>query len=262
MGLLKKIKKIINKKEFEHINVGANAYTVADHWFWEEYKNTGWEPETFKMFARHLTEDITYVDLGAWVGVTMMFAHSLGCNRIYSVEANPESYALLLKTLERNDDLRAKVNLKNICITNKNGDSVSFGKGVSSASRIGRDGQYVVNTQTLSSYLEENGLTGNLFIKVDIEGSELLILEDLRELCKKEDVKIFLALHPPFWDNKIDQGADLLNVLSLFEIRDANNNKLTHERLGEMIMTEEEFPEWGTAYGNFFEVLLTYKKNL
>ena len=118
-------------------------------------------------------------------------------------------------------------------------------------------------SNTLLTYLNENNLLTHekLFIKVDIEGAEELILNDLTTLRFLNGLTVYLSIHSPFMKNKRKFCRDLLRVYYDYEqVLDSNMNELPKEQLEEMIMTDEEYPVWGTSYGNFFEIVLTNKE--
>jgi FkbM family methyltransferase len=246
------------KNTMELIDVAGVTFSVSAHWFWEEYRKSGWEPETYETFRRNLTDDTIYVDIGAWVGITLMWARVLGVKKIHAVEANPESYELLSRTVMENQLLEPCVDLTNACVTNKDNELVRFGRGLSSASRIAKDGDYSVLTTRLSSYLNKNGLSGNLFIKIDIEGAECLVIEDLANYLALGN-KAFLALHPPFWEDKVASHDLIIESLKEFCLFNARGETLEIKELSKMILSEEKYPAWGTSFGNLFEILVTPK---
>ena len=242
--------------KMEQIDVDGVSFSVSPHRFWKQYRKSGWEPKTYETFRRNLTDDIIYVDIGAWVGITLMWARVLGTKKIYAVEANPESYELLSYTVMENQLLKSCVDLTNVCVTNKDAELVRFGRGLSSASRIIKDGDYSVSTTTLSSYLNKNNLSENLFIKIDIEGAECLLMDDLVNVLKLGN-KCFLALHPLFWEDKVASHDLIIESLKEFYLFNNEGKRLEIKELSKMILSEEKYPTWGTSIGNFFEILVT-----
>lgn len=243
---------------FDTIKVSNQRFKVSPHHFWKEFKEQGWEPETFDNFKRNITKETTFIDLGAWVGVTSIWASVIGCKKIYAVEANPRSYALLKKTISANQSLQEIISLSNHCISNVNGSIVKFGKKLSSTSRITKGGHYSVKTITLKNYINAIGSLDNVFLKIDIEGAEEQILDDLNALKKSiQHLKIFLALHPDFWKDKRSTCTALIEVCKEFKMSLPDGDPMTLSQLEEMVMTDEKFPHWGTSYGNFFEIMLS-----
>ncbi|MEY8839315.1 FkbM family methyltransferase, partial [Cribrihabitans sp. XS_ASV171] len=41
--------------------------------FWRKAAAGGWEPETFGVLERHLSAERDYLDIGAWIGPTVMY---------------------------------------------------------------------------------------------------------------------------------------------------------------------------------------------
>ena len=241
----------------DKIKIDNLEFEVPEHWFWSEYHETGWEEDTLKIFKEHINSETNFVDIGAWLGVTSLYALACGCKTIHSVEGNPESYILLKKTIELNN-IQHIIKTKNILIGNKNCESVRFGRKTSSASRISETGEFSVKMQTFTSYIEEIGMHdyNKAFIKIDIEGSELLIIDQLNDLFSKTKAKIFMALHPVFWESKEDALCILEKYLVNKNVGIASQEKISYKKLEQMILTKNKYPPWGTKFGNFFEILI------
>ena len=244
-------------KNSTKIEVDNQEFEVPNHWFWKQYKESEWEKDTFLTFKKHLNSKITFIDVGAWVGVTSMYAYKCDCKKIYSIEANPKSFEILRGVKELNLDLATHMSIKNVCITDSDDQIIKFGHKTSSASRITEDGEYSVKTQTILSYLNENRIdhSNNIFLKVDIEGSEINIIRNLSSLIKGNN-KMLLALHPPFWESLQSGCETIMNSIKDKKLFSVKGESISHKNLEHMILTEEKFPKWGTSYGNFFEILV------
>ena len=70
-------------------------------WFWATVNDGTWEPETFRIFDRFLAKNTTFIDAGAWIGPTVLYASRL-CNRCFALEPSPMSYRELVNNLEAN----------------------------------------------------------------------------------------------------------------------------------------------------------------
>ncbi len=252
---------------FKYIELNKSYYKVKEHWIWDNNTNilNEWEPETYNTYKYFLDPSTTYVDIGAWVGLTIFMAANIGVKDIYAVEANPLSYDLVTENCKLNK-ITETVKLDNICITDKDNITVGFGgrndeKNTSSASNI-RGNCWQIPSKKLITYLNNYNLLSseNLFIKIDIEGAEELLLDDIKELVAKDNITIYLSLHPPFMNNKEEFCNKLISFCYDFkQVLDSNLNFLPKENLIEMILTEEKYPSWGTKFGNFFEITLTNK---
>ncbi len=239
------------------IGVDGETFEVPNHWFWKQYKESEWEKDTFLTFKKHINSKITFIDVGSWVGVTSMYAYKCDCKNIYSIEANPKSFEILKGVKEMNSGLGSCMDVKNICITQKDNEVVKFGHKMSSASRITESGEYSVKTQTILSYLNEKNIdySSDIFLKVDIEGSELNVIDDLSSLITQNN-KMLLALHPPFWESLESGCRTIMEHLKDKKLFSVKGKQLSHADVENMILTKEKFPEWGTPFGNFFEILI------
>lgn len=240
------------------IEINKTYFKVQNHWFWNEYDKTGWEPQTYNILKQFVSPDAVYIDVGTWVGMTIFFAAELGYKQIYGIEANPESFAIVKQNCAYNKSTLS-ADLSNLCVTNIDGGMVDFGgkikNGTSSASSI-RGHDWKISSTKLSSFIKNKNLFGKkLIIKIDIEGAEELILDDLKNLS---DYTVFLALHPPLFKDLKNTAEKIVSVSNKWKnIRDAKMNPLNNEKLFAMLTSDIKNPSWGTKFGNFFEILLT-----
>lgn len=214
-------------------------YKVKEHWFWEKYKTE--EPHTFEMFKKYMKP--TYIDVGAWLGSTIFYAKDAGAKNIYGIEANPESFKHLIYNCEINN---IKANLINKCIWHKSDEVIKFGHQTSSNSSVSGD-SYDVITTTYLDYI--NGIKNHntKFIKIDIEGFEEYIINDIAGT-------VYLSLHPPFWQDKKAMCENLKRFDNIVLAK--TGKKIKNDKVIEMCQSEEQYPAWGTKQGNFFEVLI------
>ena len=254
------------RNSYRFIELNKTYLKVAKHWFWDEYDKMGWEPQTYNTYKKFLTPETDYIDIGSWIGMTIFYAAELGVKKMYGIEANPLSFKLVQENCMLNK-ITQNVQLDNICISNIDNKMIGFGglngeENTSSASNM-RGNCWQVLSKTLSTYLLEKHLSksSNLFIKIDIEGAEEFILEDLLKLASNQDVVVYLSIHPPFMDNKVKFYDTLTILYSRFKkVYDSNLEYLSLEKLKNMILTEDKYPQWGTKFGNFFEITLTNKE--
>jgi FkbM family methyltransferase len=233
------------------------------HWFWDEFVKN-WEPHTFDVFRRYVQPGITVLDIGAWVGPTVLIAASLGAGRIVAVEANKTSYAELSRTVSFNVSLASKVNLINRCIHHAEG-LIQFGNtdgstSPSSAASVRGTGMQV-HTITLGALLENAILLDVAFIKIDIEGSEIHIAQAIARLANHPSLRaIYLSLHPPFWP-AMGSPEPLLDAMACFTAMTPEFRPISHSEVVARCRTDDLRPAWGTSFGNFFEVILHCKSS-
>lgn len=266
-SLTNKIKSVINyivkeDKNTTYVDVNTTHFKVVNHWFWNRFKKETWEPETYNIMRKYLRKDKSCIDIGTWVGPTIMYAAEIGAEKIYGIEANPLTYKMLDNNRQMNALVENKLSLYNLCISDKDGELVDFGgkrgADTSSASSI-RGNQWKIPSTTICSWIEKYEVSNFNFLKIDIEGAEKFIEKDLVRLANTQDLAILFSLHPPFWEDKNEVAQIILNICDKYDVFDIKEKALSLEELKERMLTSESKPAWGTKYGNFFEILLKTK---
>jgi len=244
------------------IQVGTKSYTVPQHWFWKQFSNS-WEPQTLRFFEKYIIEGTDYLDVGAWIGPTAMIATSLGAKKSVIIEPNPTAQVVLQEIKEDNN--LDSWELHSCCISNKKGKEIigpfESIQSVSSATNTRGGSGVEVDSTRLHGFSSSGEYS---VIKIDIEGAEIHITPELEWLGKNKKSAIWLSLHPPF----IDKTANWFNpfaevIFEHFHVLEANTlQPLKHgvDTLVDMVWSEEKTPEWGTEWGNFFEIGLLPKK--
>lgn len=180
--------------------------------FWKDvYAN--WKEDTFVIFDRYLKPEKIFIDIGGWIGTTCLYA-SRKSKEVYVVEADSESYQDLVKNSKINNNNIIGINM---AIYNKNDEDIMFGKNKhlenskmnNSTSQIydnddNTDECYKVKTITIESIINKYNLdvTNISLIKVDIEGGEEYILDDLYNIYMKYKIPMYISFHYTWWKNK------------------------------------------------------------
>ena len=181
--------------------------------FWRDiYSN--WEQETFYVFDNFLRKDKVFIDIGGWIGTTAMYG-SRKSKHVYSVEADNKSIADLQTNLQTN--CVQNYTLINNAIFNIDNVQIKFGKNKfmndskmnDSTSQIYTehdvsDEFYLSDTITLASIIQKYQIEPDeiSLIKVDIEGGEENILDDLLYIQKTHNVPLYISFHYSWWNNK------------------------------------------------------------
>lgn len=238
------------------------SFAVPQQWFWKQFADN-WEPQTYAFFEKNLIRDTAYLDIGAWIGPTALYATALGASRLKLVEPNPVNFFLLLST-QISNQLFDRWFLVNACLSAKRGSEmigpISGIKSGSSATNIReehKDGAEIIALKLADIATEEEHFS---LVKIDIEGAEAFVVKDL-SLFQKRSSAIWLSLHPPFITDKEEFLADLMSLEDGFYFVDENNAQIANATLSDRILTTEEKPEWGTEWGNFFEIGLLPKQH-
>ena len=171
--------------------------------FW---KNTylNWESETFDVFDAFLKNDKTFIDIGAWVGTTSMYASRLS-KKVYSIEADRVSNKYLTQNCKNN--CNDNVIIINKAIYSQSDQTILFGSNNhlndsspndSTSQLFGKDG-YPVQTISFLDLIKD--ISDISLVKVDIEGGEEYILDDLYTWHQLHGVPMYISFHYTWWTN-------------------------------------------------------------
>jgi len=181
--------------------------------FWEHIY-TNWERDTFEIFDKFLDKSKVFIDIGGWIGTTAMYG-SRKSKYVYSIEADTKSFNDLSTNLKNN--CKQNYTLIDKAIYNIDNITLKFGKNKflenskmnDSTSHIYADNEtsaeyYSVQTITLARIIAEHNINPPdiSLIKVDIEGGEENILNDLITIHRKYNVPLYVSFHYDWWKDK------------------------------------------------------------
>ena len=160
---------------------GISFKVVVSHnyYFWKELESGKWEPYTFDIFDRFITNDCTYIDIGAWIGPTALYGSNLA-KAAYAFEPDPLAYKELQLNFQVNEKSKSvkRIEIFNKAVASKTGKIKigNLGSGGNSASSIlfsDSNVSWKVDSVKLDEFLESKKIQGKLFIKMDIEGGNM-----------------------------------------------------------------------------------------
>jgi FkbM family methyltransferase len=181
--------------------------------FWKNIYSR-WENGTFAVFDKYLSKDKIFIDIGGWIGTTSMYG-SRKSKQVYSIEADNKSfndmminlttncinnYTLINKAIFNIDDIKVKFG-RNIHLPNsKINDSTSQ---IYSDNIITND-YYLADTITIETIINKYQINASeiSLIKVDIEGGEENILQDLFDIHIKYSIPLYISFHYSWWKDK------------------------------------------------------------
>ena len=183
------------------VRIGDRVVHMADDQptFWDRVAEGHWEPETLAAIDRLVDRRTTFLDLGAWVGPTALYAAGRA-RRVIAVEADPAALDQLRRNLAVNPDLAERIDLVPRAIHGQEG-TVTMGArrkpgdSMSSVLLSGAERTWQAETITpgqLAGMIREDE---RVVVKIDIEGAEYELLPSLAPLLKHAQA-VLVSLHP------------------------------------------------------------------
>jgi len=145
-----------------------------------------------------LTEEVelgsVFYDVGANVGIYSLLSSLLvGCGKVYALEPVPRNLAYLRRHLKLNH--ARNVEILPLAVSDKIGQAQFEIEPSGLMGHLAGEGSLAVATATLDSLVENGRIAPPDFIKMDIEGTELLALRGARFIFRRYRPVLFLAAH-------------------------------------------------------------------
>jgi FkbM family methyltransferase len=214
------------EKEGQTFNVSG---VYSERWFSQSNFNK-WEPETFCILNHYQNKDGVYIDVGSWIGPTVMYASSL-FKRVMAMEPDRIALYRLKQNLSVNE--YKNITIIDKCLSRENG-TIDFGGngkwGNSESTMLVSDNDYsswggrwdkdarennvkTVNTITMDKMLEDEDInpTDISLIKMDIEGGELIVIPHLQHFLRQHKPIFYISLHYCFL--KLEHIIMILDIL-------------------------------------------------
>lgn len=224
---MKKISKNLLKRSIAklmgkyRVSVNGKSFFVKYDTYWEDVNNGYWEPETFLIFDKYLDKEHSFIDIGSWIGPTVLYGVQLA-KKCYAIEPDPTALNILKKNIELNPKLKNRIDVFDFCINYESGETKlgnknSFGNSASSM-LIDDETAITVKCLTLQEFIRQNNISDCNFIKIDIEGAEINILPSLKEFLNESKLTIHLSLHPSLFRNNIsDYAKTIFSVIKCYK---------------------------------------------
>jgi len=188
--------------------------------FWKQASNGHWEPETFEVLSNFLNKNSTYIDIGAWIGPTVIYA-SKKCDNVICFEPDPVAYRRLTSNIIINK--LDNVSSYNVAIS----DTSSIQKMSSLGGSLGDSMTSLLpNNNSPSSTFNALVLHWNLIeniynfkkvdmLKIDIEGGEFSLIPKLEDFLKKFQPVVWLSFHVPFLEEnkRLEKLQKIIDVM-------------------------------------------------
>lgn len=185
------------------IRLHGKRYRLApeDRKFWRRVAAGRWEPQTFTFFEHCLRPDSVCVDVGAWIGPTVLFA-AARCRTVYAIEPDPVAYERLLANLRLNDITNVRPFHGALGPTHaplRIANHKHFGSSETRTLAADGDDGHRVMGFTPAGYLDCWGIERIDLLKMDVEGAEFALVPAIVDLLARHHHKphIHLSLHAP-----------------------------------------------------------------
>lgn len=156
-----------------------------------DYNNK--ENETFEILDKYLSQDKIFIVIGEWIGTTAMYG-SRKSKHVYSIESDSILCNNILMNLKTNC-------VENYTVINKaifNVDNLKLKDD--STSHIYNNENTITLEQIIQTY--QINIPEISLIKVDIEGGEENILNDLFDMRVKNNTPLYISFHYTWWKDK------------------------------------------------------------
>ena len=191
--------------------------------FWRKAAAGLWEPETFAVLSDHLDKAHDYLDIGAWIGPTVLFG-ARKARHVWCFEPDPTAFRALAWNIDLND--MDNVSAFAAALSDDVGMTrmASFGgeKGDSMTSLLNADGAAGSDVLTIGwdHFAGSVDLSGVSLVKMDIEGAEFDVLPSLIPWLKQQRPALYLSTHAPFLDEatRAARMAELARSLSFYDL--------------------------------------------
>ena len=179
--------------------------------------NEIYEPAETNIIKQEIKKDDVVLDIGANIGYyTLLMADLVGNGgKVFAFEPEPYNFELLKKNIEIN--MYKNVILERKAISNYNKKSnLYLSKDNTGMHRLNEskycENHIEVNVIKLDDYFYSNELTNKIkFIKIDVEGSELDVLQGMESILEKNNqITILLEFIP---EHLIEHGTNPIHVI-------------------------------------------------
>jgi len=178
------------------------------------------EPTETALVKREIKEGDVILDIGANIGYyTLIFAKLAGeKGRIFAFEPDPDNFFLLKKNVEINNFRNVTLIKKGVSSKNEKVSLYLDEENKGNHTIFPQKGRKSIEVEVvrLDDYFEDYEGKIN-FIKIDIQGAEIIALQGMRNILEKnKEVKILAEFWPEGFENYGIKSEDYLSLFSQF----------------------------------------------
>lgn len=221
MFIARNLDRFIVLKPRKITRYGKTYYVSGNLAYFFFWNYTSWEEDTFRIFDRYLDKEHSFIDIGAWIGPTILYG-AYHAKKAYAIEPDPYAFKELSYNVSLNPILKENISLHQKCINSYTG-KVNFGsptKGGDTISslRFGNsETAWVVDGITFDDFIRENNIGDCNFIKMDIEGAETIVLPTMKEYLLHNKPVLYLSMHPAFFSDPEEDIKRIVDVLKMYK---------------------------------------------
>jgi len=219
------------------LNKDSNINIPIFDWFINIFPSGNWEPDTFEVFENCSDSQSTALDIGAWIGPTTIFL-SKKFKKVISVEADSNAVISLKNNIKDNNCVNVDVIEK--ALYNNTSKKIFFGQNENNSDGLGdsmsqsrvtpiNENDYYIDTITFREIITNYSQDKISFVKIDIEGGEENILNDLFIYGNLYGWKVWISFHYSWWKNKDTDR--FLKYLPLIKKVSINNTEINNTDL-------------------------------
>ncbi len=182
-------------------NLNGQAFRLDPYHskFWRKAAAGDWEPETFAVLDQFLSPENDYLDIGAWIGPTVLYG-ARKARHVFCFEPDPTAFRHLAWNLDLNDI--HNVSAFGVALSDQFGVArmaSTRGEPGDSTSSLLHDAAHGTDALTISwdQFQAAQDLSRVSLLKMDIEGAEFFVLPTLVDWLKLKRPALFLSLHAP-----------------------------------------------------------------
>ncbi len=215
-------------------NLNGQAFRLDPYHskFWRKASAGDWEPETFAVLDQFLSPEDDYLDIGAWIGPTVLYG-ARKARHVFCFEPDPTAFRHLAWNLDLNDI--HNVSAFGVALSDQFGVArmaSTRGEPGDSTSSLLHDAAHGTDALTIAweQFQAVQDLSRVSLVKMDIEGAEFFVLPTLLDWLKQKRPALFLSLHAPLLQeaDRRSRMEGLLDSLRFYShLCDENGQPLT-----------------------------------
>ncbi len=230
--------------------------------------NHVWEPQTTKLLLHFSNNAKNVIIAGAYFGdQAIPVAYNIKESGVcHTFEPNKNNSDLIIENAALNGLNNVLIN--NLALWNKSGEKLVFEGEDALASTVtaAEATENVLHTITIDDYVAENKVGEVNLLMIDVEGSEIKVLEGAKAMLQKYKPVVVFETHSLYndWSNGLENSDSVKLMTDLgyevFAVREFHQNIDTGDMPVELLPTNRTYCETPPHHG--FNMLAVPSKNL